>query len=172
MNRIPFHLAAGLLLAFSGDGHATSSVDNPPPSCPDLAKKAPNECADVSRYANLTPLPLAKVGPDDCTVQRPGEVDPWLKHCEYRNNPPPSPMLDCSEGLGVATCEVYPQGSEIRYTWSYGGAISGTPMTNTSVSTVSVNCLPPNYVGRVYVTLIGPNNLSSSTSLLVSCSPE
>jgi hypothetical protein len=171
----PFRIApiAGLLLATHGlAGHCTSSADNPPPSCPDLALKAPSECIDAAKFSALTPLIFAKSQPDDCTVQRPGSIDPWLRHCEYRNNPPPDPQLNCSEGLGTATCEVYPQGSEIRYTWSYSGGISGIPMANTSVSTVSVNCLSPHYTGRVNVTLIGPNNLSSTASMLVSCPPQ
>ncbi len=171
MNRIHPSRCAAVAVAALAAGSALAS--GPPPTCPDLQQVPPEQCPETQKFSAMTPLDFVTAAqPDDCTIERPGKIGPWLRHCEPRINPPPQQQLDCSEGLGTATCEAYPQGAEIRYTWSFSGGVSGTPIANTTQSMFTVNCLPPNYVGRIYVTLIGPNNLSSSTSMLVSCPPQ
>lgn len=170
MTRIPPSRCVAVAAALAA-GSALAS--GPPPTCPDLQQIPPEQCPEAPKYSAMTPLDFATAAqPDDCTIQRPGKIGPWLRHCEPRINPPPQPQLNCSEGLGTATCEVYPQGADIRYSYSFSGALSGTPMSNTTVSTITVNCLPPGYTGRINVTLTGPNNLTSQVHAFVSCPPE
>lgn len=112
----------------------------------------------VQTYAALYP---AKSGPDRCAE----------KSCVSVYDPVPYVLLQCYRDTGGYDCEAWPRGDGLTYGWSATGylRIDG-PYSNTYPMR-HVTCISPgvNRGGSIHVTVTGPNGLSKSEWISVSC---
>lgn len=93
------------------------------------------------------------------------------KYCPSRDDPVPYVLLQCYRDFGGYDCEAWPQGEELTYGWSSTGYVRiDGPLSDTSpVRHATCSSTGLNRGGSIQVTVTGPNGLSKSESVSVSC---
>lgn len=104
----------------------------------------------------------------DCSKE--GAITVIQDRCNASHEPPQAAKLDCYRGQGEFSCEAWPQGKGLTYTWRASDGVQLLETGTTTSPLQAIECVGNAKNAVVSVTVASPYALGTTSSFSVNCS--